>query len=62
MERNTPEPSPLYWDGESMIVTRWNDDGLPTMLMPSDTKIRPTEPSYHDNFKAEDLDRKCSNV
>lgn len=59
----TPEPTPIYWDGESIIVTGRDEDGLPTMLFPSDAQTyKPTAPSYHDNFKAEDLDRKCTNV
>lgn len=61
MEHNTPEPTPIYWDGESNIVTRWHDDGLPDMLYPADAKTYPpAPPSHHDRFRAEDLDRKCS--
>jgi hypothetical protein len=63
MNEITHNGQPGYWDGESMIITRWNDDGLPDMLFPADTPTyAPAAPSYRDNFKAEDLDTKCSEI
>jgi hypothetical protein len=60
----TPEisPAPNYWDGESIIIGQWTDEGLPTMIPPADHKVPEynQQPSRSVSTIAEDLDRKCS--
>ena len=51
-----------YWDGSSYLIYRYDEHGLAADWMPryGVEEAPPAPPSWKDNFKAEDLDRKCT--
>lgn len=77
-DTDTPEPKKLYtlptefggftypkeWDGESNLIIGFDPNtGMAQVVAPADAKTyKESEPSYHDRFNAEDLDRKCNEV
>lgn len=39
MEQKDISPTPIYWDGESIIIGSWDrGDGLPALIPPADHK------------------------
>ena len=51
-----------YWDGSSYLIYSTDEFGLAEDWIKRypEKEWPPAPPSWRDNFKAEDLDRKCS--
>jgi hypothetical protein len=65
MPENTIDPTPIYWDGESAIILKWEAGELPYVLVPSDEVpyVHPHETVYkgpNAGITAEEFDRRCT--
>lgn len=62
MEQNTIEPTPIYWDGSSVIIGAFTDEGLPVLIPPADHKVPEVKAGRRLNYSEAELDEKFNNV
>lgn len=56
MEQNNISPTPIYWDGESVIIGAFTDEGLPVLIPPADHKTPEVKTGRHLNYSEAELD------